>query len=151
MELGGREAQARADRVLITNDPTFVPTESPLDDLTPPTAPTGLAAATGDGTVNLTWTNPVSADVETAVVRYRTDGRFPQNPADGFPVSAPPATAGSAGSATHTGLVNGTTVHYSVFAIDTAGNASTAAQLQATPQADVPPPAPGSAWRTDKR
>src|SRR5207344_2926797 len=35
LELGGRNAQARADRVLITNDPTFVPSEQPVGDLTP--------------------------------------------------------------------------------------------------------------------
>jgi hypothetical protein len=150
LELGGREAQARADRALITNDPSFVPTEVPGSDVTPPSAPTGVSATGGNGTVTLRWTNPAS-DVERYEVRYRSDGRFPQTPADGMPVGSGAATAGAQGTATHSGLTNGATLHYSVFVIDGAGNASPAGQVQGTPQVDVPPAAPGSAWRTDRR
>ena len=149
LELGGREAQARADRVLITNDATFVPTEQPGDDVTPPAAPTGLAANPTDRATTLTWTNAAS-DVVSVVVRARTDGRFPTTPADGLPVVARPAVAGAPESFTHSGLVNGTAYSYSVFMIDAAGNASAAAQVLSTPVDNAPPAPVGTTWRTDK-
>lgn len=150
LELGGREAQARADRVLVTNDPTFVPTEQPGDDVAAPATPTGLAATGSNQAVDLSWTNP-SSDVSTVVVRVRTDGRYPANPADGFPVASRAAIAGAGDTERHTGLVNGTTYWYSVFAVDGSGNASSPAQVQAVPVDDAPPAAVGSAWRTDRR
>jgi chitodextrinase len=149
-ELGGREAQARADRVIVTNDPAFLPTEAPTDDVTPPAAPANLAAAASDRAVTLTWTNP-AADVASVVVRVRTDGRFPQSPVDGQPVESRAASDGGAESVTHAGLTNGTSYAYAVFVVDAAGNASAAGQVSMAPVDNVPPSAPGSAWRTDKR
>jgi chitodextrinase len=134
---------------VITNDPAFVPTEQPTDDLTPPAAPSGLAATPGAAQVALAWTNPGS-DVVSVVVRYRTDGRYPTSPADGFPVVSRSATPGAPESFVHTGLLNGTSYEYGVFAVDAAGNASAAVQVQATPVDNQPPPTVGSAWRTDK-
>ncbi len=150
LELGGREAQARADRVVITNDATFVPTEQPGDDVTPPAAATGLAATASDRAIALAWTN-AGADVASVVVRVRTDGRFPATPADGLPVVTRAVVAGAVETLAHAGLVNGTAYSYSVFMIDAAGNASVAAQVSTTPVDDAPPPGVGAAWRTDRR
>lgn len=150
LELGGREAQARADRVVITNDAAFVPTEQPGDDVTPPAVATGVAATASDRATALTWTN-AAADVASVIVRVRTDGRFPTSPADGLPVLARAAVAGAAESFAHTGLVNGTAYSYSVFMVDAAGNASAAAPVASTPVDDAPPSGVGSAWRTDRR
>jgi chitodextrinase len=150
LELGGREAQARSDRALITNDPAFVPTEQPGDDVTPPPPATGLAATASDRTISLTWTNPL-ADTSSVVVRYRADGRFPASPVDGFPIASRAATAGAAETQRHEGLVNGSGYWYGVFVVDGSGNASAPAQVQATPVDNAPPGAVGSAWRTDRR
>ncbi len=150
LELGGREAQARADRVLITNDPTFVPTEAPGADVTPPSSPSGLSGTAGTGQVTLNWTNPAS-DTATVVARYRSDGRYPTSPSDGLPGIARAATPGTSDSATQTGLQNGTTYWFSVFAVDAAGNASSPAQVQGTPSDITPPGDVGNLRRTDRR
>jgi chitodextrinase len=127
LELGGYEAQARADRVLITNDPAFVATEEADLDIVPPDPPQGLIAVPGDGRVALAWTYP-SSGAARILVRYRTDGPFPAHPADGLAV----ALDGEA-RVTHTGLTNGTTYRYAAFAVDEAGNASVGATVEATP------------------
>jgi len=150
LELGGREAQARADRIVLTNDPTFVPTESPDADVTAPASPSGLTASGGTGQVTLNWTNPAS-DLAGVVVRYRSDGKYPTSPADGLPVIARAATPGAGDSTTKTGLANGTTYWFSVFAVDAAGNASVPAQVQGTPADLTLPGTVLNLRRTDKR
>jgi hypothetical protein len=142
VELGGNEAQARADRVLLTNDPLFVPTEQPVDDQTAPAAPTGFAVTAGNAQNTLNWNNPADADFTKAVIRYRTDGKYPVSPSDGFAATEKPAAPGSSDSYLHTGLANGTTYYYSVFAVDASGNASSPARAQATPVGVFPPTAP---------
>lgn len=132
LELGGFDALARADRVIITNDPAFVATEQPDLDIVPPDPPSGLTASPGDGRATLAWVIPPSGAARV-VIRYRTDGQYPASPADGFPAGSVSAGAGSPASFPHTGLTNGTTYRYSVFSIDDSGNASPAAQTQATP------------------
>ncbi len=142
VELGGYEAQARADRVLLTNDPSFVPTEQPVDDQAAPAAPTGFTATAGNAQITLNWTNPVDVDFAKAVVRYRTDGKYPVSPVDGFAVTEEPNTPGSADTFLQTGLANGTTYSFSIFAVDASGNASAPAHAQATPVGVAPPVAP---------
>ena len=122
--LGGREAGARADRILITDDPGFVPTERPGEDVTPPDPVSGLTALGVAPTTTLSWTNPSEPGPLTVVVRYRTDGQFPVSPVDGLPLVEMSVTSGSASLYEHTGLINGTTYSYSVFVVDDAGNAS---------------------------
>ncbi len=142
VELAGRESEARADRILLTDDPGFVPTEQPGSDTTPPAGVSQLVATAGDSTVQLSWTNPAS-DYAMTVIRYRTDGQFPAHPADGLPLMEIAGAAGASDSFDHVGLVNGQTYSYGVFVVDAAGNASAAAEAEATPavipQAPDPP------------
>jgi len=139
LSLGGQEALARIDRMLITNDPSFVPTEAPNGDTTPPSAATTFTATAGDAAVTLGWTNPAETGSFRVVVRYKTTGGYPLHPLDGLPLADNPGTASTAESLAHTGLANGTTYSYAVFVVDAAGNASNAATAQATPQAPQPP------------
>jgi hypothetical protein len=141
VELGGREAQARADRILLTNDATFIPTEQAVGDQTPPAGNTGLTAVGATSQVTLSWTNSSSVDFTQSIIRYRTDGKFPVSPFDGFPVVTKTGSPGAADSYVHTGLTNGTTYSYSVFAQDGSGNLGTAAKASAT-ATDVTAPAP---------
>lgn len=150
LELGGREAEARIDRVLITNDPGFVPTEQPVDDQTPPGPVTSLTATPADRQVTLDWTNPGS-DYRKTVIRYRTDGRFPVSPADGLEVTEKNGTAGAGDSHLHDGLTNGVTYSYSLFVVDAAGNASVASSISATPGGNGKPGKVNNARRTDKK
>ena len=142
VELGGLESGARADRVLLTDDPDFLPTQQPGADLTPPAAVGQLTGTSTDGGALLSWNNPADADFEKTIVRYRTDGLSPVSPADGYPVVEDPAAPGSSATYSHTGLTNGVTYHYSVFAVDASGNAAAAAHVQVTPEAQVTVPDP---------
>jgi hypothetical protein len=141
LELGGYEAQARADRVLLTDDPLFTPSEQPVDDQTAPASPASFSVAPGAQQNALSWTDPADADFVKTVIRYRTDGKNPTSPVDGFLVVEKPAGPGTADSYVHTGLTNGTTYYYSAFAVDASGNVSAASKAQGTP-AVQPPAAP---------
>ena len=140
LELGGRDAQARADRVLLTDDLTFVPTEQAVGDQTPPNADTSFTAAGATGQVTLNWTNSSSADFSQTIIRYRTDGKFPVSPVDGFAVVTKAGAPGSVDCYVQTGLTNGTTYSYSAFAVDAVGNVAPAEKIAATAQ-DVTAPA----------
>jgi hypothetical protein len=150
LELGGRDAQARADRVLLTDDATFVPTEQPVDDQTPPAADTGLTAVGATAQVTLSWTNSTSADFVRTIVRYRTDGKFPVSPVDGFAATTKTGAPGAADGFVQTGLTNGTTYSYGVFAQDASGNVSQVAAAQALVTDTTPPASVQNARRTDK-
>ncbi|MDX1389246.1 MAG: hypothetical protein R3344_08650, partial [Acidobacteriota bacterium] len=101
-----------------------------------------LAAQPGDSTVQLSWTNPAS-DYAVTVIRYRTDGQLPMHPEDGLPLIEIAGVAGAPDTFDHVGLTNGQTYSYGVFVLDDTGNASAAAQAEATPaiipQAPDPP------------
>ena len=142
LELGGLDSGARADRILLTDDSTFVPTEQPVSDVTPPATVSQFAATPDDESNALTWTNPSDSDYTRTVIRYRTDGVYPQSAADGYPVLDSAGSPGGTGTHTHQGLTNGVTYYYSAFAVDAAGNAAPAAQIEATPAAAPSPPAP---------
>jgi len=141
LELGGREARARADRVILTNDPNFVATGQPGSDVTPPQGVSQFAATAGDGAVQLDWTNP-QTDYAATVIRYRTDGQFPMHPEDGLPLTRITGAAGSPDMYVHGGLTNGVTYSYGVFVVDSAGNASAASEAEATPAAVAQTPDP---------
>lgn len=149
IELGGRRAEGRADRILLTDDASFVPTEQPVDDVTPTAAPSDLTAVPSDGINVLSWTNPADSDLARIVVRVRTDGLHPTSPLDGEGVSDSAATPGAGDTASHSGLVNGTTYLYSVFAIDSSGNVSLAAQAEGTPVDNIGPSEVMNLRRTD--
>lgn len=148
-ELGGSEARARADRILVTNDPSFVPTEAPSDDNTAPSPVSSFSVAPADGRNDLSWTNPANGDFDRTVIRYRTDGRYPTSPDDGFAVAVRPAAPGSADSYSHQGLTNGTAYHYAAFALDAANNVSTPSEAEGTPSDNQPPEDVTNARRTD--
>lgn len=140
LTLGGAEARARVDRLLITDDPAFVPSEQPGSDISPPSSASNLTAAEDDGSVTLGWTNPSNGDLDRVVVRFRDDGVIPVSIYDGQPLVDRLANAGADGE-THSGLTNGTTISYAIFALDDRGNASAVASIAATPQAQAQPPA----------
>jgi len=142
LELGGQEGGARADRILLTDDPNFVPTEAPGSDTLPPAGVSSFTATAGDSENELGWTNPPDPDFDRVVIRYRTDGRFPVSPEDGLPVTETAGAPGSAGAHTHDGLTNGATYSYSAFAVDESGNVSPAGTAQATPEIPLSPPLP---------
>jgi len=150
-ELAGREAEARADRVLITDDPTFVPTEQAVGDLDPPGPVVSFRATPADRAVSLEWTNPADGDFAKTVIRYRTDGKFPVSPVDGYPVTEQAGAPGAPGSFLHTGLSNGTRYSYSAFAVDRSGNASPEATAEATPADLFPPGRVQNVRRKDKK
>lgn len=150
LELGGRNAQARADRVILTDDPTFTPTEQPVDDQTPPNSDTGVTATGATAQVTLNWVNSTSPDFSRTIVRYRTDGKFPVSPVDGFAVTTKVGAPGSSDSFVHTGLTNGTTYSYSVFAQDTSGNVSQETTAQALVTDTTAPAGVQNLRRSDK-
>lgn len=98
-------------------------------DTTPPLAPTGLAAAAGDGQVTLDWSDNGELDLAGYAV-YRA--LQPDGPFD-------PVNAGLLTEPTYvdTTAVNGTRFVYVVTAVDMFGNESTPSnQVEATPQAN---------------
>ena len=101
--------------------------------------------------MTLNWTNSSSADFSKTIIRYRTDGKFPVSPVDGFMVVTKAGAAGSADTFAHTGLTTGTTYSYSAFAIDAAGNVAPAAIALATAQDATSPAAVSNLRRSDKK
>jgi hypothetical protein len=151
VELGGREAQARADRVILTNDPAFVPTEQAVGDQTPPAAVSSFTGTGATAQATLNWTNSTSTDVTQTVVRYRTDGKYPTSPVDGLPVVSEPGAPGTADSYVHTGLNNGTTYYYSAFSQDSSGNFGPAAKISVLVTDTNPPARVLNVRRADKK
>jgi hypothetical protein len=90
-----------------------------------PSAPTGLAARVGDGTVALTW-NAAGGATSYAVKR-------------GIASGGPYATVATLGSLptsfTDSGLTNGTTYYYVVSGSNSAGTSPNSAEVAATPLA----------------
>ena len=95
--------------------------------LSPPSAPTGLAATVGNGTVTLTW-NPAGGATSYTVQRATAS-------------AGPYATVATLGSSptsfTDSGLNNGTTYYYVVTGANAAGTSPNSSVLPATPL--VPP------------
>ncbi len=104
--------------------------------LSPPSAPTGLAATVGSGTVTLTW-NGAGGATSYTVKR-------------GIASGGPYTTVGSLGSSptsfTDSGLTNGTTYYYVVTGTNSAGTSPNSAEVFATPL--VPPTFTSSATAT---
>ena len=97
-------------------------------DLTAPAAPTGLAAARGDGQVRLSW----SANAEPDVASYRV-----------LRNGAEVATVASPGTGyTDSGLVNDSSYAYSLVAVDRHGNRSAESGPVAATPTDLTAPAP---------
>ncbi|WP_380161795.1 beta strand repeat-containing protein [Kineococcus sp. R86509] len=99
-------------------------------DTTPPSAPTALTAVAGDTRAVLSWTASPDSDTDHYLVR---------NAAGTAVASVPAGTT----TVTITGLVNDTVAKFTVAAVDTAGNTSTASnQVSVTPKDTTAPSAP---------
>lgn len=99
--------------------------------LTPPPAPTGLAASPGNNQVSLSW-NASSGATSYSVKRATTSG-------GPYATIAPGVTSTSY---TDTTAVNGTTYYYVVSAVNAAGESPDSSEVSATPQAPTAPAAP---------
>jgi fibronectin type 3 domain-containing protein len=95
--------------------------------LSVPSAPTGLAATVGNGTVTLTW-NAAGGATSYTVKR---------GIASGGPYAVVATMGSSPTSFTDSGLTNGTTYYYVVTGANSAGTSPNSAELSATPL--VPP------------
>jgi fibronectin type 3 domain-containing protein len=91
--------------------------------LSAPSAPTGLAATVGNGTVTLTW-NAAGGATSYAVKR---------GTASGGPYTFVGTVGASPTSFTDTGLANGTTYYYVVSGSNSAGSGPNSAEASATP------------------
>ncbi len=103
-------------------------------DAVPPGPVSNFTVTAGDSQNALSWINPGDADFADVRVQRATTG-FPPTPTSGTNIYI-----GAGQNYTDTGLTNGTTYYYSVFARDTSGNYSGPAQGSGTPAAAPPPP-----------
>ncbi|MEK7094509.1 MAG: fibronectin type III domain-containing protein, partial [Patescibacteria group bacterium] len=81
-------------------------------DTTPPGPVSGVISTGGNGLVSLSWTNPTASDFTGVVIRSSISG---------YPTTATSGTEAFNGTATSTstvitGLTNGTTYYFSIFA-----------------------------------
>jgi hypothetical protein len=123
--------------------PKLVVTYTVGDDTTPPGDVTGLLATSGAGEITLSWTNPMDSDFAGVMIRYRTDGTFPQNTTDGLPIpnGNDGRIAGSSGqsmSYVHSNLDSTKSYYYSAFSYDTSNNYSQTAHAFAQPLSSEP-------------
>jgi len=100
-----------------------------------PGAPISLTATAGDELVDLAWSPPLGTLRNTVgyIVRYRTDGSYPSSTTDGTLAGA--AQLGE-DSLRVTDLQNGLRYQFAVWAIDSSGNTSSAATVDAVPDFD---------------
>jgi subtilisin family serine protease len=113
-----REDGTRLDRLLVTNDMSFVPTG--MGPGAAPQAPTGLAAVAGAGQISLTWATTANA-TSYVVRRGASGGPYTQ--------VATPTGANHIDS----GLTNGQQYCYVVAAANADGVSANSAQVCATP------------------
>ncbi|MDH5751706.1 MAG: Ig-like domain repeat protein [Deltaproteobacteria bacterium] len=114
------------------------PIPEPPPDTTPPGEVTMLESAAGDGEATLSWVNPADADLVALVVRRSTDSS-PLTPDDGVAVdvgSDPELyQPGSSVTVVDSGLENGVTYYYTVFAFDDSQNVTGGAAVSVQPEA----------------
>lgn len=93
---------------------------------TPPSAPSGLSAVAGNGSVALSWTAGTGA-ASYNVKRSTTTG-------------GPYTTVGTATTTAYTdsAVTNGTTYYYVVTSVNSAGESANSNQASATPQVSLP-------------
>ncbi len=107
-------------------------------DTTPPGDVTNASITPGTGQLTLSWTNPTDSDLAGVMIRYRTDGTYPQNATDGQPVpngnnGRIPGSPGESMSYTHNNLDPTLHYYYAIFTYDNAGNYSHTVFLDAQP------------------
>ncbi len=103
-----------------------------------PSAPTGVSATAGNGSVALNW----------AAVSGAASYNIYWSAAEGVTVSTGTRISGAASPYTHTGLANGTTYYYIVTAVSADGESTPSAQVSAKPSAAAPPEAPAGVSAT---
>jgi hypothetical protein len=130
--LGHRDEQTRADRIILTDDPNFVPTATPTDG-----TPAVVSAVASGGILTsgatITWTTNEPADSQ---VEFGTSTSYGST----TPVDA---TLVLSHSVALSNLLPATTYHYRVVSVDRGGNVTRSADftfITAAP-ADVTPPA----------
>ena len=104
---------------------------TPVADVTPPDAPTGLIATAGDLLVNLDWVDNMEPDLVSYGVYRATEASGPYTQIGNVVVS----------NYTNLGLTHGTTYHYVVRAIDIAVNESSNSNQASATAVDLTPPA----------
>src|SRR5574344_1926653 len=100
-------------------------------DTTAPAAVTNVNAQAGDKQVVLTWADPADADLYGIRIAYTSAGGASGNIRAAFTNGV--LVAKGAQTYIVTGLTNGTEYTFSVYAVDTSQNESTAATAGATP------------------
>ncbi|MCW3795253.1 glycoside hydrolase family 6 protein [Paenibacillus sp. LS1] len=103
-------------------------TATPIAGVTAPAAPTALTATAGNAQVSLTWAASAGATSYNVKRALSASGPF-----------TTVAANVSGTSYTNTALTNGTTYHYVVSAVNTAGQSANSAVASATPQSVVVP------------
>jgi hypothetical protein len=112
------------DNVYVRRFKSYPP---PAVDTTAPSTVTGLTLQRFPSSVTLSWTTPSTADFMGTKIRYKTTG-FPTGPTDGVEIADLPNAPTMPDTFTHTGLVQGTTYYYAVFAHDEVPNYAAAVQ-----------------------
>ncbi len=108
-------------------------------DTVPPGSVINFTVTAGNGQNALNWTNPNDADFADVQIQRSTTG-FPATPGQGTTIYT-----GTAQTYLDSGLVNGTTYFYTIFAHDTSGNFSSGSQASGTPTGPPPLPVCGNA------
>jgi len=132
MVLGHRDEQTRADRIMLTDDPLFTPTATPVDS-----TPAVISSVTSSGvtqtTATITWTSNEPADSQ---VEFGTSTSYGST----TPLNS---TLTLSHSVPMSGLLAATTYHYRVVSVDRGGNVTRSADFTFTTSAplDTTPPA----------
>jgi fibronectin type 3 domain-containing protein len=107
---------------------------TPQGDITPPAAPTNLAATGGDGVVDLDWDDNSEPDLASYSLYRDTSSGEPYGQI---------ASGVASSDYSDSSVTNGTTYYYVVTAVDTASNESGYSnEAGATPEDTTPPAAP---------
>jgi alpha-tubulin suppressor-like RCC1 family protein len=91
---------------------------------------TAFTATAGNGLVQLSWINPIAANLVGVKVLARADGVFPSGPED---LAAEVLFNGSGTEVVHGGLANGTEYRYAAYAHDSVPTFGPGAQASAMP------------------
>jgi len=108
-------------------------TATPSAPAAPPTAPQGLVATGGVGTITLVW-SPPSSNGGSSVTNYRI---YRGTSSNGETLLT---TIGNVLTYIDTAVTNGVTYYYQVSAVNSAGEGPRSNEASATPSAPPPPP-----------